>query len=332
MSPARGARRTRSAADADLMTGGGSRRPPVRAAGALVWREKKGVIEVLLVHRPRYDDWSIPKGKLDPGETFPAAAAREVAEETGYRVRLHRPLPAAVYRLADGRTKVVHYWVGTVRSRVGPGPVNPREIDEVAWVPLDEADALILRESDLVQLEAMRRYLASDALVTAPVIIQRHAAALSRSKWRRGEGSRPLNSKGKKQAVALPPLIGAFAPSSVVTSPWKRCEATVAPFAREGGMDIEVKESLTEAAHAKRPSRAGAVVERVLRTARPAVVCTHRPVLPTVLEVAREHATREAALDIPREDPYLAAGEALILHTTPEGVVVAVERHEPPID
>ncbi|UYG18002.1 NUDIX hydrolase [Brachybacterium huguangmaarense] len=304
---------------------------PILAAGALVWREKKGRLEVLVVHRPRYDDWSIPKGKLDPGETFPSAAVREVAEETGYRVRLHRPLPASIYTLPDGRSKVVHYWVGTVRSRIGPGPKNRREIDEARWVPLDDADSVLTRGMDHLQVDALRRQAATGTLRTEPIIIQRHAAALSRSKWRKGEGTRPLSSKGKKQAAALPPLIGAFAPMSVVTSPWKRCEATVEPFAREGGMEIETKDSLTEAAHEKRPSRAAAVVDRVLRSARPAVVCTHRPVLPTVIDVAREHATRDAALELPTADPYLAAGEALVLHTTQDGRVVAVERHQPDI-
>lgn len=305
--------------------------PPVLAAGALVWREKKGRIELLLVHRPRYDDWSIPKGKLDPEETFPAAAVREVAEETGYRVRLHRPLPASIYLLEDGRTKVVHYWVGTVRSRVAPGPENAREIDEVRWVPLEECEALLSRESDHLQLDALRRQIDTATLVTEPVIVQRHAAALSRAKWRKGEQTRPLNSKGRRQAAALPPLISAYAPSSVVTSPWKRCVATVEPFARAGGMDIDTKDSLTEAGHEKRPSRAAAVVDRVLRSARATVVCTHRPVLPTVISVAREHATRDAALELPRSDPFLAAGEALVLHTTPEGQVVSIERHLPHI-
>lgn len=304
---------------------------PVLAAGALVWREKKDRIEVLLVHRPRYDDWTIPKGKLDPGETFPAAAVREVAEETGYRVRLHRPLPPSVYRLTDGRTKMVHYWVATVRSRVAPGPKNKREIDEVRWVDLDTCERLLTREGDRAQLDGLRRQLADDTLATVPIIIQRHAAALSRAKWRKGEETRPLNSKGKKQAAALPPLISAYAPGSVVTSPWMRCVATVEPFARSGGMEIGTKDSLTEAAHEKRPSRAAAVVDRVLRSARPAVVCTHRPVLPTVVSVARDHATKDAALELPRSNPFLAAGEALVLHTTDQGTVVAIERHLPNI-
>lgn len=305
--------------------------PPVLAAGVLVWRERAGAVQVLLVHRPRYDDWSIPKGKLDKGETFPAAAVREVAEETGYRVRLHRPLPASVYLLPDGRTKIVQYWTGTVRAKIAPGPQDRSEIDEVRWVPLDEAEHLVTRQGDQVPLVSLRRFQEADELVTVPIIIQRHAAAVSRAKWRKGEKSRPLNSKGRKQALALPPLLDAFDPASVVSSPWERCRATVAPLAKIEGLKVRTKDELTEAGHTEHPSRTAAVIERVLRQARPTVVCTHRPVLPTIIDSVRAVAQPGAALELPREDPFLAAGEALMLHTTPDGTVVAIERHLPNI-
>ena len=271
--------------------------PPVLAAGALAWREKGGKLQVLLVHRPRYDDWSVPKGKLDKGETFPAAAVREVTEETGYRVRLHRPLPASVYLLPDGRTKIVQYWTATVRAKIGPGPQDSREVDEMRWVPLEEAEALVARQSDQVPLVALRRFVEADEHRTVPIIIQRHGAALSRSKWRKGEGTRPLNRKGKKQAQALPPLLDAFDPASVVSSPWKRCLDTVEPLAKVEGLKVRTKDELTEAAHADHPSRTAAVIERVLREARSTVVCTHRPVLPTVIEAVREVARQGAALE-----------------------------------
>ncbi|PWH06529.1 NUDIX hydrolase [Brachybacterium endophyticum] len=306
--------------------------PAVLAAGALIWREKHGVVQVMLVHRPRYGDWSIPKGKLEARESFPAAAVREVGEETGYRVRLHRPLPASVYLLPDGRSKIVQYWTAAVRSRIGPGPKNPKEIDETRWVELDEAAQLLTRQSDRVTLRALTDQLEEEAALTSPIIIQRHAAAVSRSKWRDGEKSRPLNSKGKKQAKALPPMLDAFAPESVVSSPWKRCRATVQPFAKRSGLDISTKEPLTEAGHTSEPSRTAAIVERVLREARPTVLCTHRPVLPTVIGTVREFATREAGLELPRENPYLAAGEALVVHAAAGGRIVAVERHQPRID
>ena len=306
--------------------------PPVLAAGALAWREGKKGTEVLLVHRPRYDDWSIPKGKLDKGETFPQAAVREVAEETGYRVRLHRPLPASVYRLPDGRSKIVHYWCGTVRAKLAPGPEDASEIDEVRWVRLDTAEKLLTRQGDLVCLTALRRFQDDDELRTVPIIVQRHGAAKSRAKWRKGEKSRPLNSKGRKQALALPPLLDAFDPSRVVSSPWKRCVSTIEPLAREGGLALRTKDELTEAGHEDHPSRTRAVIERVLHEGQAAVVCTHRPVLPTVIEAVRAASQQGAALELPRENPFLAAGEALILHTTSRGQVAAVERHLPNID
>ena len=303
----------------------------ILAAGALAWREKGDGVQVLLVHRPRYDDWSIPKGKLDKGETSPAAAVREVAEETGYRVRLRRPLPTATYLMPDGRTKVVNYWAATVRATIAPGPKNRREVDEVRWVPLEEASELVTRQNDQVPLEALRRFLEADELETAPIIIQRHGAALSRAKWRREEALRPLNKKGKKQARALPPLLDAFDPASVLSSPWERCRATIEPLATIEGLKIRTKDALTEAGHAEHPARTAAVIDRVLAQARPTVVCTHRPVLPTVIDAVRAVAAPGVGLELPREDPYLAAGEALLLHTTTDGRVVAIERHLPHI-
>ena len=305
--------------------------PPVLAAGVLAWREKSSRIEVLLVHRPRYDDWSVPKGKLDKGETFPAAAVREVAEETGYRVRLHRPLPASVYLLPDGRTKIVQYWIGTVRAKAAPGPENPAEVDEVRWVPVDEAEQMLTRQGDQVLVATLRRFLEDETLETVPIVLQRHGAALPRAKWRKGEKSRPLNAKGKKQAQALPWLIDAFDPTRVLSSPWKRCLATVEPFARIEGLTIRTKDELTEAGAEEHPSRTVAVIERVLHEGRGTVVCTHRPVLPTLIGAVKKAADRGAEMELPREDPFLAAGEALVLHTTSAGRVVAVERHLPNI-
>lgn len=304
---------------------------PILAAGALTWREKGDGVQVLLIHRPRYDDWSIPKGKLDKGEPFPVAAVREVAEETGYRVRLRRPLPTATYLMPDGRTKVVQYWAATVRAKIAPGPTNPQEVDEFRWVPLDKAQKMVTRQNDQVPIAALRRYLEAGELETSPIIIQRHGAALSRSKWRKGEESRPLNSKGKKQARALPELLDVYDPGSVLSSPWKRCRATIEPLAKIEGLKIRTKDELTEAGHAQHPSRTAAVIERVLAQALPTVVCTHRPVLPTVIAAVQSVAEPGVALELPQEDPYLSAGEALVLHTTGAGRVIAIERHLPNI-
>lgn len=304
---------------------------PILAAGALVWREKRGKLQVLLVHRPKYADWSIPKGKLEAGESFVAAAIREVEEETGYRIRLDRPLPTVDYR-TNGRPKTVRYWVARVRAQAGPGPKNPKEIDKVEWVEASRALGILTRKSDRELLTRLLDLAKEGELDTTPVIVQRHAAAQSRAKWRKGdERTRPLRRKGRKQAAALPPLLAAYAPKTVVTSPWRRCLETIEPFAHEGGIDIVEKPELTEHAHEKRPARAAAVMERAIAEAARTVVCTHRPVLPTIIAAAKHACTKEARGKLPRENPYLAPGEMLVLHTSKRGRIVDVERHLPNI-
>jgi 8-oxo-dGTP pyrophosphatase MutT (NUDIX family) len=118
----------------------------VRAAGGVVSRRRHdGVLEVLLVHRPRYDDWTIPKGKLEPGETHEQAARREVLEETGLDCELGRELPSTSYRDRKGRPKTVRYWA--MRPLAGE-PAPSREIDDVRWASLAEAEQLLTHEHD----------------------------------------------------------------------------------------------------------------------------------------------------------------------------------------
>ncbi len=123
----------------------------VKAAGGVVRRDGPGGVEILVVHRPRYDDWSLPKGKLDPGETFEAAALREVEEETGVRAALREELPPIRYRDAKGRDKLVRYWVMDV---VDPGRFEPNdEVDEIRWLAPGPASDLLsyLRDAELVR-------------------------------------------------------------------------------------------------------------------------------------------------------------------------------------
>jgi 8-oxo-dGTP diphosphatase len=131
----------------------GPAEPLVRAAGGLIWRRAgSGRLEIVLVHRPRYDDWSIPKGKLEPGESDEGAALREVEEETRVVGTLGPELPSSTYIDRSGRTKRVRYWAMTVASG-DPGPAN--EVDDARWVPFDHARNLISYERDLDVLDAL---------------------------------------------------------------------------------------------------------------------------------------------------------------------------------
>ena len=113
----------------------------IRAAGGVVWRTRPdGSVEVLVVHRPHYDDWSLPKGKADPGEDDESCALREVEEETGLRCRLGVELASTSYLDRKGRPKVVRYWAMT---RESGAVVAANEVDEARWVGIEEAQALL---------------------------------------------------------------------------------------------------------------------------------------------------------------------------------------------
>ena len=119
----------------------------VQAAGGVVTRNARdGTLEVLVVHRPRYDDWSLPKGKLEPGESFEDAARREIEEETGVQVELGAALPTTDYVDRHGRPKVVHYWRMTPVGETAWQPND--EVDETRWITVAEAGTLLSYEHD----------------------------------------------------------------------------------------------------------------------------------------------------------------------------------------
>ncbi|MCW2814416.1 MAG: hydrolase [Nocardioides sp.] len=280
----------------------------VRAAGVVVFRPGR---RVLLVHRPKYDDWSFPKGKLDPGEHATAAAVREVAEETGLHVRLCLPLRDQGYAVAAGH-KTVHYWAGRV---VGDDDVSGYrandEIDGVRWVPADEAADLLSYDHDRATLgEALRR-----RRRTQVVVVLRHGRARSRSAWRSDDAERPLLRAGELQAARLVPLLAAYGVTRLMSSTSRRCLQTLEPFADTTSWELETTRRLSEEGASAIGVRR--VLDDVVAGAvegRGTVLCTHRPVLPEVF----------AALGL--GDPGLEAGEMLVVHLR-KGRVAGTERH-----
>jgi 8-oxo-dGTP diphosphatase len=117
----------------------------VKASGGVVLRRGDGGLEVAVVHRPKYDDWSFPKGKLDPGESWEEAALREVEEEIGLRCRLGHELPPTSYLDPKGRAKVVRYWLmEPLEGAFAPSG----EVDEMRWLPAVEANRVLSYEHD----------------------------------------------------------------------------------------------------------------------------------------------------------------------------------------
>ncbi|MDR2722751.1 MAG: NUDIX hydrolase [Cellulomonadaceae bacterium] len=301
---------------------------PVRTAGALVWRVNDGALQVQLVHRPRYDDWSWPKGKLEPGESLQTAATREVGEETGKPVVLGIPLPGTRYRLSNGQWKTVAYWaarradhstdLGALVARGYVPPASPDEIDRVRWFDVDAAADRLTRRSDLKPLNALVEAYEAGRLDTNVLIIARHGKATPRAAWHEDDDAdRPLTPIGHAHAAAMVPVLSAYGVGRVVSSRWERCAATLESYVRATGLRPWFSNNLTESAHARNPDRAAATTRELLESETNAVMCTHRPVLPTVLRIFAEQCRRSIVDLIPPADPFLEPGELLVAHVTP---------------
>jgi 8-oxo-(d)GTP phosphatase len=275
------------------------------AAGAVVSRKGR---EVLLVHRPKHDDWSFPKGKLEPDEHVVAAAVREVGEETGLDIRLGPPLSTQSYPLGDA-AKVVHYWAARVTGGDDVATYRPNhEVDQVAWVPLEEAAGRLTYERDR---HTLAEFAGVDAR-TRPLLVVRHADSVARGSWRGADGERPLSEVGEVQAERLVPVLGAYDVQRVLSSSSRRCWTTVAPYAEVADVDVEVVDALSEEEATR--EAAAEQVRALLARSEPAALCTHRPVLPWVLE------------ELGVGERRLEKADLLVVHHR-HGRVVAVEHH-----
>jgi len=279
--------------------------PDVRAAGAVVTR-KGG--DVLLVHRPRYDDWSFPKGKLDPDEHVTTAAVREVAEETGLDIRLGPALSTQRYDTGRGRMKSVNYWVGRVQGDddVSCYRVND-EIDAVAWVPWAEAAERLTYDYDrdtLGQARSLRRK-------TRALVVLRHGRARSRRSWKGDDRRRPLILAGQAEAQRLVPVLAAFDTTEIHSSSSVRCVATVTPYVHTTGWPLHSYDELSEEGVSE--PAVDELLEKLLAADSGAVLCTHRPVLPAVLK------------SLGLADVKLEPAEMLVVHHR-KGTVVAADR------
>ncbi|MBD8606764.1 NUDIX hydrolase [Aeromicrobium sp. CFBP 8757] len=286
------------------------------AAGGVVWRKRPAPrrpdprVEVLVVHRPSYDDWTFPKGKTDPGETLQQTAVREIGEEAGVRVRLGHPLRPVTYAVSGG-TKVVSYWIARVVGADESTPFVPnKEVDEIRWVGLDEAATLLTYEHDLGLLEQFRELCAHQAHRTRTLVVVRHGKAEPRGPRHDDDLARPLARAGTERAAALVPVLGAYGVQRVVSSPAVRCAQTVEPYASSISTFLEIDDRLSEQTSATLVQRS---IGTLLDRKKPIVLCTHRPTLPWVLD----------AIGVDQQD--LAPGAGIVVHHR-GGAVHAVEQ------
>lgn len=253
----------------------------IRAAGGVAWRPAGGDVQVCLVHRPRYGDWSLPKGKLEPGEHPLLAAVREVAEESDIRAAPQVRLPTVRYR-SEGRPKVVDYW--SMRA-VGDGGFQPgTEVDEVCWLPVDDAIRLVSYPHDAEVLGAF----AALPPVTGMVALVRHGHADKRATWSGPDTARPLDATGWAQARALAALVTLIRPVRLLSASPRRCVQTLDPLAALLDLPIEVVHDVDEPQPEQHPDEpalaATACLTRLADAGEPAAVCSQGKVIPGVLK------------------------------------------------
>jgi ADP-ribose pyrophosphatase YjhB (NUDIX family)/phosphohistidine phosphatase SixA len=221
---------------------GGSSVTSIQAAGGVVVRRSgSGGHEVVLVHRPSYDDWTLPKGKLEPGEDLLQAAVREVREETGLGCLLGPGLGTVEYLDAHGRDKTAHYWA---MAATNDGLAPTKEIDDARWVPCEDAASQLSYDRDRDVLSRAAAALPGDRPIT--VFLVRHAKAGHRDRWEGPDELRPLTPPGRAQAGALVPMLASSSPVVLVSSPTARCVQTLEPLGEACGLPVQQQEALAE--------------------------------------------------------------------------------------
>lgn len=296
----------------------------ISAAGVVLLRNN----EVLLVHRPRYDDWSFPKGKVDGAELLPLTAVRECDEETGFLAVLGPNIGLDRYDIPEGG-KEVHYWRARVREDLGFAP--DEEVDKVAWVPVDQVATHLTYPQDL---EFLQRAL--ELPPTSPLVILRHAKAVKRSDFTgKHDSDRPLSGRGRRQAKIIAEALEAYGIEQVISSPMQRCQETVKRFVKQLSTTPILIDAISESGYEQNPQHLDPAIELAMKDPAPTVLCSHRPVLDAILEaVATAGGISAAERTEGIWSTKLSPGSFFVAHRhiDPEGTVkiVAIEHHEVP--
>ncbi|CAD6003794.1 DNA mismatch repair protein MutT [Agreia sp. COWG] len=305
----------------------------VFAAGAVCWRVIDGQVRILLIHRTRHKDISLPKGKVDPGEVLPQTAVREIEEETGLRVSLGVPLGMTNYVMPNHREKVVHYWAAEVTEEavLASTFVPNGEVAALEWMSVEEALASITYKRDAEILKRFRELVTAGLTSTFAIIALRHAKAIPAFDFDGRDSLRPLTQRGLLEARSVVQGLLAFGPTLLRTSTALRCQQTIAPTAEALGLVAKKTDALSQDAFEEGTSDIRTLVGKRVRKRVTSILCSHGPVLPQIMrEVAL--ATGSANLSsISRAGDLPVAGYTVI-HLSkdrPGSGIIAVETHVP---
>lgn len=299
----------------------------ISAAGTILIRNG----EVLLVHRPRYDDWSFPKGKTDGAELLALTAIRECEEETGFLAVLGPNLGTDRYETSEGK-KEVHYWRAHVLEDLGFAP--DEEVDKIAWIPFDQVAQHLSYAQDL---EFLERAIALPP--TSPLIILRHSKAVKRSDFKgKDDSDRPLSGRGRRQSKITTEVLEGFGVEHVISSPMRRCQETVKRYVKQLSATPTLVDAISEWGYEQNPEDLDPAIELAMNNPAPTVLCSHRPVLDAILDtVARLGGISTSERTEGIWSTKLSPGSFVVVHRAfhLEGSVntvkiVAAEHHEIP--
>lgn len=305
----------------------------VFAAGAVVWRLVEGKIRVLVIHRSAHRDISLPKGKVDPGETLPQTAVREISEETGLAVTLGVPLGMTNYTMPNGREKTVHYWAAEATDdAVRTSTFLPNgEVAALEWLSVRKACEALTYERDAEIVERFGMLVDDGVTRTFAIIALRHAKATPPYQFHGTDAERPLTERGRGEARSIVASLAAFSPQKVVTSSARRCRQTVEPLAKLLRLEPKITDRISQDAYEDGTSDVRGVVGKRVRKRVTAILCSHGPVLPDIVrEVALATGTAPAATLSRAGD--LPVGGFSVLHLSvdrPGSGIVAIETHVP---
>lgn len=276
--------------------------PSIIAAGGVVWRRDiEGDVEVLLVHRPRYGDWSLPKGKVEEGEALISCAYREILEETGLNIKLGPYVGSVEYYVPDG-LKHVAYWSASLIEDHSSFHAN-EEVDQLIWLDVESAAFRVTRDSDRYILE---RFVATP-FDSSALIMLRHAKALERTEWQGEDEDRPLQLVGQLQAKRMLSLYQVFGIEEIHTSDAVRCLDTIAQMAKALQITPTITNAVSEYTYKKNKEKAIDYAKELIKKNKQVVLCSHNPVLPRMMEKLTKK------IDFEYPDNKLLPGEAWVL-------------------
>ena len=282
-------------------------------AGAVLWQAiDDGDVRIAIIHRPRYDDWSLPKGGVDAGESHIQAAFREVLEETGVKAIFGPEIGTVDYEV-NGVTKEVRYWLAEADQFNAATP-NPEEVDAIEWLSISDAINKLSNSDDREIVRMAEEF----GFGSTPLVLLSHAKALKRDLWDGDDGDRPLEHVGQIQAAKIPGIYAPYAIEKIYSSDAIRCVQTIEAMAAEYGITPIYSSEISEFGFEKDSERALDYALSVMLSDKPSVMCSHNPVLPKLVKklIGKKNFKRLSA--------ELKPGDSFVLHHR-SGDVIAVD-------